>query len=48
MGRGHIRMERDGDDKQGLCGVAMQPSYPTSLSTILQLLIEQTLTAFYV
>ncbi|KAG0478865.1 hypothetical protein HPP92_013584 [Vanilla planifolia] len=27
--KGYIRMERDVDDKQGLCGLAMQPSYPT-------------------
>uniref|UniRef100_A0ACD5UJT1 Uncharacterized protein n=1 Tax=Avena sativa TaxID=4498 RepID=A0ACD5UJT1_AVESA len=27
---GYIRMERDVTDKQGLCGLAMQPSYPTA------------------
>ncbi|XP_047070688.1 senescence-specific cysteine protease SAG39-like [Lolium rigidum] len=27
---GYIRMERDIADKQGLCGLAMQPSYPTA------------------
>jgi C1A family cysteine protease len=28
--KGFIRMERDISDEQGLCGLAMQPSYPTA------------------
>ncbi|EEF39859.1 senescence-specific cysteine protease SAG39 [Ricinus communis] len=27
---GYIRMERDIDAKEGLCGIAMEPSYPTA------------------
>ncbi|CAL5028643.1 unnamed protein product [Urochloa decumbens] len=27
---GYIRMERDVSDEEGLCGLAMQPSYPTA------------------
>lgn len=27
---GYIRMERDVDAKEGLCGIAMEPSYPTA------------------
>ncbi|CAN6371747.1 unnamed protein product [Urochloa humidicola] len=27
--RGYIRMQRDVSDSQGLCGIAMEPSYPT-------------------
>ncbi|KAJ4827931.1 hypothetical protein Tsubulata_032090 [Turnera subulata] len=27
---GYIRMQRDTDAKEGLCGIAMQPSYPTA------------------
>ncbi|KAJ4827930.1 hypothetical protein Tsubulata_132090 [Turnera subulata] len=27
---GYIRMQRDIDAKEGLCGIAMQPSYPTA------------------
>uniref|UniRef100_A0A0E0ML92 Uncharacterized protein n=1 Tax=Oryza punctata TaxID=4537 RepID=A0A0E0ML92_ORYPU len=26
---GYVRMEKDIDDKRGMCGLAMQPSYPT-------------------
>lgn len=28
--KGYIRMERDVDAKEGLCGIAMQASYPTA------------------
>ena len=28
--KGYIRMERDIDASEGLCGIAMQPSYPTA------------------
>ncbi|KAB8117169.1 hypothetical protein EE612_058850 [Oryza sativa] len=27
---GYLRMEKDIDDKRGMCGLAMQPSYPTA------------------
>ncbi|KDP23192.1 hypothetical protein JCGZ_00325 [Jatropha curcas] len=27
---GYIRMERDIDASEGLCGIAMEPSYPTA------------------
>jgi KDEL-tailed cysteine endopeptidase len=31
--RGYIRMQRGISDSQGLCGIAMEPSYPTKTAT---------------
>ncbi|KAL3512647.1 hypothetical protein ACH5RR_025364 [Cinchona calisaya] len=31
--RGYIRMQRGIDDKEGLCGIAMEPSYPIKTSS---------------
>jgi len=28
--KGFLRMEKDISDKRGMCGLAMQPSYPTA------------------